>query len=281
MRAPVEDDIPALLELVNEHAPDPRDEAGLRQEWSGPRVDVERDGRIESDAYVLVESLDEKRVWVELHGRPSRELLDWAEMRAAELGPRVFSGAWSPATDILDGLEARGFRRVRSSHRMLVDLDGSEPAPLWPRGVAVRTFEPGDERTFYEVHQEAFEDSWEPIQEPYDEWAHWQLTPPAFAPELWFLAHEDGEPAGIAICHPHRARADLGWVRILGVRRPWRRRGLGRALLLHAFAEFRRRGLVAAGLGVDAQSLTGANRLYEQVGMRVVARFDIYKKELC
>jgi ribosomal protein S18 acetylase RimI-like enzyme len=49
-------------------------------------------------------------------------------------------------------------------------------------------------------------------------------------------------------------------------------------LLLHSFAEFRRRGLRRAGLGVDAESLTGANRLYEEAGMHVSARFDIYEK---
>jgi len=49
-------------------------------------------------------------------------------------------------------------------------------------------------------------------------------------------------------------------------------------LLLHAFAEFRHRGLKGAVLGVDAESNTGANRLYEQAGMHVAARFDIYEK---
>ena len=275
----MEDDIPAVLELVNEHAPEPFDAAAIRQEWSAPRVELDRDARIEDGAYVLVESLDDARVWLQVHGRPSSELLGWAEVRASEMGSRVFSGAWSPAMQLLEGLEARGFHRVRSSHRMLIDLAEATPEPRWPAGVAVRTFEPGDERTFYEVHQESFEDSWEPILEPYEEWSHWLLSPPTFAPELWFLAQEDGEPAGIAICHPHRSRADLGWVNILGVRRAWRRRGLGRALLLHAFAEFRRKGFARAGLGVDAASLTGANRLYEAVGMRVAARFDIYEKK--
>lgn len=92
------------------------------------------------------------------------------------------------------------------------------------------------------------------------------------------LPMEDHEPVGFAICHPHSGDAELGWVRVPGVRRPWWKRGLGLALLLHAFAEFRRRGLRRGGLGVDAESITGANRLYEQAGMHVAARFDIYEK---
>ena len=157
---------------------------------------------------------------------------------------------------------------------------GETPEAAWPDGVTVRTFEPGDEQTFYDVHQETFEDTWEPIREAYDEWAHWLLGGPDFVPELWFLASAGEEPAGFALCHPYKTRPELGWVRILGVRRAWRRRGLGRALLLHAFRELSKRGMRHAGLGVDATSLTGANKLYEQVGMRVTARFDIHEKVL-
>jgi mycothiol synthase len=280
VRPPVEGDIPFVLGLVNEHAPEPSEEDTLRREWGAPGVEVERDARVEDDAYALVERLDETRAWLDVQGRPSRDLLDWAEARAAECATKAFAGAWSTNESLLRSLEQRGFAFARHSHRMLIDLAERTGEPTWPQGVSVRVFEPGDEHVFYDVHQEAFEDSWEPISEACEEWAHWLLSPEAFVPELWFLAHADGEAAGIAICHPHRARPDVGWVRILGVRRPWRRRGLGRALLLHAFAEFRRRGLLRAGLGVDAESPTGANRLYHSVGMHISAEFEIYEKAL-
>ena len=278
MRVPTMADIPFVVALVNEHAPEPMAEETMELEWSASYVDLYRDARIEDDAYVLVEALDSERVWLNVHGRPSPALLDWMDGRAAERAPRAFSGAWSSDTRLLGALGDRGFRYVRSSHRMLLDLAESTPDPQWPDGIAVRTFEPGDERTFYDVHQETFRDMWEPIEDTYEEWAHWLLQPSALVPELWFLAHADGDPAGVAICHPHKTRPECGWVRILGVRRAWRRKGLGRALLLHAFSEFRRRGLTAAGLGVDAESETGAHRLYESVGMRPAARFDILER---
>ena len=85
---------------------------------------------------------------------------------------------------------------------------------------------------------------------------------------------------GVALAHPHATIADLGWSDILAVRRPWRRRGISRALLLHAFERFRERGFVRAGLGVDADCVTGAHSLYESVGMRETRRFDIYEKAL-
>ena len=104
------------------------------------------------------------------------------------------------------------------------------------------------------------------------------LDPTVLVPELWFLAFSGAEPAGIAMCNPSPGLPELGRVQVLGVRRPWRKRGVARALLLHAFAEFRSRGLTGAMLGVDAESLTGADRLYEQVGMHVAARFVVYEK---
>ena len=278
MRVPVESDVPLVAALMSEHAPEHASESEVVREWSAPYIVLERDARIEDDGYVLVENIDSERTWLNVCGRPSAELLDWADAQSRERAPRVLSGAWSTDEVVLAALRERGFTHVRSSYRMLLDLARPTAVPEWPEGVSVRTFQEGDERTFYEVHQETFLDMWEPIEDTYEEWAHWFLEPPAFAPDLWFVAYEGMEPAGIAICSPHETRAECGWVRVLGVRRQGRRRGLGRAFLLHAFNEFRRHGFTTAGLGVDAESETGANRLYESVGMRTAARFDILER---
>jgi mycothiol synthase len=51
-------------------------------------------------------------------------------------------------------------------------------------------------------------------------------------------------------------------------------------LLQHSFNEFYWRGKRKVGLGVDAQNLTGALRLYENAGMHVHKSFELYEKEL-
>ncbi len=66
----------------------------------------------------------------------------------------------------------------------------------------------------------------------------------------------------------------------MGVLREWRKHGLGLALLRHSFDEFYRRGAKSAGLGVDAENLTGATRLYEIAGMRVWRVNCTYEFEL-
>jgi ribosomal protein S18 acetylase RimI-like enzyme len=69
-------------------------------------------------------------------------------------------------------------------------------------------------------------------------------------------------------------------VDILGVRRGWRRRGIGLALLGAAFTEFHRRGIPRAELGVDSENPTGATRLYERAGMHVAHAWETWEKEL-
>ena len=278
LRAPREEDARAIAGLLSKDSPEPIDAEAVLLSWTSPGVQLQHDARADEHSYARVESLGQKRVWISLGGHPSVELFDWVEARAREKGSRLLSGAWASNATLIRELERRDFRLVRTSNRMTIELHEPRPDPVWPQGVEVRIFEPGDERVFYELHQETFRDSWEPIEESYDEWAHWHLQPRAFVPDLWFLGVAGAEPVGFAICHSHPVDAELGWVRILGVRREWRRRGLGRGLLLHAFAEFRRRGMKRAALGVDAESLTGANRLYEQAGMYVAARFAIYEK---
>ena len=279
LRVPNENDADQVARLLSKGSPEPVGSDSVLRDWSFPGVRIELDVRLGSGSYAFVDGFGDGRVWIEVAGRPTTELLDWAEMRARELGSRLLSGGWTTQEPVLRELERRGFGLVRTSYRMGIDLAEPTPEPVWPDGVDARGFEPGDEQLFYDLHQQAFKDSWEPIEETYDQWAHQFLVPEVLAPTLWTLAVSGDELAGFAICHPHAVRDDLGWVRVLGVSRTFRGRGLGRALLLRAFAQFRQHGMTRAGLGVDATSPTGANRLYESAGMHVYAQFAVYEKD--
>ncbi len=211
-------------------------------------------------------------------------LLRFVEERARELAApdgkiRIWTAekaeAWRAS------LEARGFHLQRYSLRMVRELDRELPEPQWPAGVDVRTpIGEEEERAAYEVEQETFADQGDDfVPEQFEDWLHWMKREP-FDPALWFLAFEGDELAGISLCRGEwTGDEDFGWVSILGVRRPWRRKGLGSALLLHSFRELRARGKKRVGLGVRADNATGAVRLYERVGMRIVSRMLWYEKE--
>ena len=91
------------------------------------------------------------------------------------------------------------------------------------------------------------------------------------------IAWEGDQIAGFS---QNRYRMDIGWIGTLGVRRPWRKQGLGYALLIHSFGEFYKRGTKTIGLGVDAENPTGATRLYIKAGMYAASEFVTYEKEL-
>jgi mycothiol synthase len=303
LRAPSLDDLEALTDLVNRQA---HELYGEREEtpesmalWlTGPGLDPATDSRIaivagegEVRGYVDIDADPDPRYWVDLRVPPSESanvreaLMDWAESQAAERGTGKADALIRFYTSRIDDptnqeLEARGYRLIRHSYRMRIDFDDDPPQPEWPEGISVRTGTADDAKTVYEIQHETFEDSWEFNPDPYGEWTHWMTSYEGFDPSLWFIAEADREVAGVSLCRVHEADENLGWVRVLGVRRPWRRRGLGRALLLHSFHEFRRRGISSVGLGVDAESLTGANLLYENAGMRVVRQSNIYEKSL-
>ena len=257
-----------------------------------PSLDIERNARIALVSETVVgyadlgDPAEEGRfVWTDVrvdpaHPEASRALLDFAEERARELAPAGLIKAWSPeqAADWRSLLESRGFEFHHYSLRMHADLASEPPEPDWPDGISVRRFRPGEERTVYEVQQETFSDQRDFTRDRFEDWQHWSLREP-FDPELWFLALAGDEVQGIALCRPEwHGDPNLGWVSVLGVRKPWRRKGLGLALLLNGLRELRARGKTHAGLGVDAENPTGAVRLYERAGMAVERRYIWYDK---
>jgi mycothiol synthase len=174
-------------------------------------------------------------------------------------------------------LEREGFALVRVHWTMRIDQEEAPPAPEWPAGITLRTFVRGrDERATFDCVEEAFSDHWGHTPGEFAQWVK-RVERPDFDPSLWLLAEADGELAGVSLC---RVRPGTGWVGSLAVRRPWRQRGLGLALLRQSFGEFWRRGERRVALGVDSQNLTGATRLYERAGMHITMRIGAFDKVL-
>ncbi len=213
----------------------------------------------------------------ELRGRGVGSLLlDWAETRGADMGARSLRvGVAAPDTAAKALLERRGFVYIRSFYRMAIELEEPLPEPVWPDGFTVAHMQPGEERLVHATVQEAFLDHWDFQTRSFEEW----LPLIDIDPPLCFIVR-DGEGAVVAAELCQEERFGAGWIDVLGVRAPWRRHGLGEALLRLAFRELRDRGQRRAGLGVDASNTTGATRLYERVGMTVAAQDDAYEKLL-
>ena len=178
----------------------------------------------------------------------------------------------------LDLLRNEGYQPIRYHWRMEIVLDGPPPEPRFPEGIELRPFIKGEQDVVvWQAQNEAWRDHWGSHDVTLEEWKHSRFGDPEFDPSLWAIAWDGDEVAGFSL---NRYRMGIGWIRTLAVRRPWRRRGLAEALLLHSFGEFYRRGTNTIGLGVDAQNPTGATRLYQKVGMYAASEYVTYEKEL-
>jgi ribosomal protein S18 acetylase RimI-like enzyme len=124
---------------------------------------------------------------------------------------------------------------------------------------------------------EAFADEPDFEREAFEHWHERRVADPDLDPGLWLLACQDDDIAGFSLAS---LSSEGGFVDALGVRSPWRRRGLGLALLTRSFAGVYDRGARRVGLGVAADNPTGAVQLYERAGMRVAFRVDRYEKAL-
>jgi len=182
---------------------------------------------------------------------------------------------------LLQLFASNGYKSNLSFIIMQLEMDAPPPAPEWAEGITVRPFVSGqDEQATYQADEEAAEDKGYHQPLGYEAWIkRMRMDRDFFDPDIWFLACQEDEVAGVAL-NLYDKDSRTGWVDHLSVRRAWRNMGIGKALLLHSFGEFHRRGVRDVKLSVGSKSLTNAPRLYEQVGMKTIQQYHIYTKEI-
>ncbi len=181
-------------------------------------------------------------------------------------------------------LEGAGYTAARHFYFMQrPGLEELPPATL-PEGLEFRPVRPEHLPAVWETKEEAFRDHWGYAPKTRADYEAWEQDPNNDL-GLWVAAWEGERIAGITLnsIYPEdNARYGFlrGMINTVGVRRDYRKRGLGRALLVESMRLLRARGMTEAALGVDTGSETGALRLYESVGFRVLERDVVYRKGL-
>lgn len=179
---------------------------------------------------------------------------------------------------------SEGYQPVRYAFSMQRSLlETIEVTPM-PPGLEIRPSLPEHYRTIWDASQEAFRDHWGYIPAPEEEYQKW-LKEPIFNPHLWKVAWDGDQVAGMVLNfldekENQEYNRKRGYTEGISVRRPWRRRGLARALLTRSLQMFKDMGMTEAALGVDTQNLSGALRLYESVGFHPYKRFTTFRKPL-
>ena len=281
----------------------------LQKDWTNPTIDTNRNfrvvttqngrviayGELWDDHDPLVYIWSWNRVHPEFEGQGiGTYLMNWGENLArnamVKTPPEVritqfadTPSTYQPAIDLLVG---QGMKLSRHFYTMKINMAEQPAAPQFTEPIRVRPMCDLDELpAIINAIDDAFRDHWGFVEQSQEtvlaHWKHRIESTPYFDPNLWLLALDGDQIAGFSLCWSrHGADDQMGWIGTLGVLRPWRRQGLGLALLQQSFSELYQRGKSKVGLGVDADSLTGATRLYEKAGMHVTHQVDRYEKEL-
>jgi len=181
-------------------------------------------------------------------------------------------------------LEKNGYAVARSEHVMVrPDLEAIPDAPM-PPGLEARPAVPEHYRRVWEAAVEAFQDHWgfiPPTENGFENF----ISEPFNDPSLWQVGWDGDQVAGSVLAFINNDENQAlnrlrGYSEGISVRRPWRRRGLARALLVRSLQEFKRRGMQEAALSVDTQNWHSAYKLYESVGFRIVTGYSYFQKSL-
>jgi mycothiol synthase len=209
-----------------------------------------------------------------------RAILHWTEHRAGEVARADGRPAQRALSSWPDEEQAgamalyanEGYRIVRYGFMMLRDLADPIRAAALPAGLEIRPVREADHRRIWDADSEAFRDHWNAAERTESDYESWFATP-ELDTSLWRVAWDGDEVAGSVmslIWADENASLGLrrGWLEHVSVRRPWRNRGLASALIAESLVALRQAGMTEAALGVDAENISGALRVYEGMGFR-------------
>jgi ribosomal protein S18 acetylase RimI-like enzyme len=271
------DDLAAVAELLASHRRagsgiGPIHATQLRGEWERPGFALRRDAFVAADRTAVIGyaavSPSGELVLAAADDGIADALLDRVAERARESGHTALIAP----VDSGEGAVARLVRRrpFELEREILVmwrPLGGFVEPPRFPRGVTVRTFDPGDAESVHELLDECY-GAWDARYVPmaHQEWVSWMTGDSDFDAEVWWIAEHDGALAGCALYW------SSGWLKDIAVAPSERGRRLGAALVQQGLFEFSERGLPRIGLKVDAANPTGAVQLYERLGFVTSSR---------
>jgi len=202
-------------------------------------------------------------------------------------GPRALQTFVSDRyTAYVQALESHEYEPVRYEYEMIrPDMEGIPDLPM-PDGLEVRPVQPEQLRAIWEAEVEAFRDHWgfmEPEEADFGRWSN----EPNFQPHLWQVAWDAGSGQVAGMIRNYISEEEnltygrqRGYTEWISVRRPWRWRGLARALLARSLRMHKELRMTEAALSVDSQNTSGALQLYESMGFRSVVRVTTFRKEM-
>lgn len=198
--------------------------------------------------------------------------------------PRAYAAFAAEGRPAAHLLALEGYEVARWFFEMVrPTLDDVEDIPL-SEGLELRSVSKEMYPVLWRANREAFRDHWGGSDESEAAMRRF-LEAPEADPSLWLIAWDGDDIAGGVINGVFREQNEAlglqrGWLDSVFTRRPWRRRGLARALIAQSLILLRERGMTSAALGVDADNAQGALGLYERAGFEVQQRHNAWRKPM-
>ncbi len=220
----------------------------------------------------------------------------WLEQRGRALlvgrapaGAQCIFQTWGAdhITDKTALLKACGYTATRFTGMMVRPLDQPIPDLPLPAGLEVRPTRSRDElRPIFEAFNEAFRDHWGHREWTDSDFQGW-YDDPELDTALYQVAwdSESNQIAGGVLTYiskKQNAATGLlrGWTDPIAVRRPWRKRGVAKALIARSLRDLKAQGMTEAALGVDTQNPNGAYKLYENMGFKIYRSGTVWRKNM-
>ena len=217
-------------------------------------------------------------------------MVTWSELRLREVaaehphdGAQVFEAwAWAAEKDATALLIDAGYEISQTYAEMKRSLADPIDERALPDGLEIRPVTSEASRMVWEADQEAFRDhvGYSPGTEAdYQEFA----GRPTMDPALWKVAFDGDRVAGQVLNYVDPGEnAKLGrlrgWTEWISTQRPWRNKGVAKALITESMLMFREMGMTEVGLGVHTTNPTGAYEVYESLGYQVVSESHEFRK---
>jgi mycothiol synthase len=293
LRAPTTDDAAAVFAVMKARdiadlgAPDCTI-GDVHDEWAATEFDLSADARVLEDSGRIVGYGVVRKdgafavVAPDAEGRGAgARLLQWAETRERERGSprhRQYIATSNEGGRAL--LAAAGYELVRSHYRLaraLTEADARADATAAGADVTLRPVDvEADGETLYALDAASFAGASDYTPTSLTAFCDDHLRTHDFDPELSCAAERGGHIAGFLLTRRWDEES-IGYISVLAVCPGEQGRGLGTALLRHAFERFAAAGLAEAQLGVSSQNPV-ALKLYERVGMSARFQFDTYER---
>lgn len=177
-----------------------------------------------------------------------------------------------------------GYQTWRHFFRMRCDLSAPLVQAPIPAGVEIRRYRSDDDDAVLQVSNESFGDHWGSTPMDTERWRAAFANSSAFRPDHSWIALVDGRPVSFVMSVEHVAETELngyptGYLSRVGTARADRGRGIASALLSATLTGMVQAGYRYAELGVDADSPTGAGRIYQGAGFRTFAHSRIVGRD--